>query len=63
MSLSKHIEELCHEVSKEKDGEKLLSLVDQLNKELEHISESPAGDQSGRRANSKSAKPNITKAA
>jgi hypothetical protein len=39
MPLSKHIEELCQAVSQEADGEKLLSLVDELNKELEHASE------------------------
>lgn len=44
MSLSKHIEELCHAVSKEADGEKLLSLVDELNRELEHASQTPARD-------------------
>ncbi len=44
MNLNKHIEDLCHAVSKESDGEKLLSLVDELNKELEHASETPAKD-------------------
>jgi hypothetical protein len=38
MSLSKHIEELCQAVSQEADGEKLISLVDELNRELEHMS-------------------------
>ncbi len=46
MCLSKHIEELCQAVSKESDGEKLLSLVDELNRELEHASETPAKDKS-----------------
>ncbi len=44
MNLNKHIEDLCHAVSQESDGEKLLSLVDELNKELEHASETPAKD-------------------
>ena len=35
MSLTKHIELLCHEVTEEKDGEKLLALVEQLNRELQ----------------------------
>ncbi len=39
MSLSKHIEELCQAVSQEGDAEKLLELVNQLNRELEHASE------------------------
>jgi hypothetical protein len=39
MSLTKQIEKLCHEVSEEKDGNKLLSLVNQLNRELARISE------------------------
>ena len=39
MPLSKHIEELCQAASQEADGEKLLSLVEELNKELEHASE------------------------
>lgn len=44
MSLSKHIQELCHAVSQEPDGQRLLSLVDELNKELEHASESRPED-------------------
>lgn len=39
MYLNKQIEELCNAVSREADGEKLLSLVDELNKELEHEAE------------------------
>ena len=39
MSLSKRIEELCQAVSQEADGEKLISLVDELNRELEQVSE------------------------
>lgn len=39
MSLSKHIEELCQAVSQEGDAEKLLALVNRLNEELEHASE------------------------
>ena len=44
MSLSKHIEELCQAVSQESDGQRLLSLVDELNKELEHAAESRPQD-------------------
>jgi len=52
MSLTKHIEELCQAVSKENDGEKLLSLVDELNRELEHASETPARDRATHAADS-----------
>jgi hypothetical protein len=48
MSLSKHIENLCHQVSQEADGDKLLSLVDELNKELERAAETPAKDDAKR---------------
>jgi len=44
MSLSKHIEQLCQAVSQEADGERLLSLVDELNRELEHMSETRPKD-------------------
>ena len=39
MSLSQQIEQLCRQVNEEKDGDKLLSLVEQLNRELARISE------------------------
>ncbi len=42
MNFTKDIERLCQQVSEEKDGDKLLALVDQLNKELEGISKTPA---------------------
>jgi hypothetical protein len=41
MCLTKQIEQLCHQVSEEKDDSKLLSLVDELNRELARISEIP----------------------
>ncbi len=41
MNFTKDIERLCQQVSEEKDGDKLLALVDQLNKELEGISKAP----------------------
>ena len=41
MSLTKHIEILCHQVTEEKDGDNCLSLVRQLNQELLRSSESP----------------------
>ncbi len=44
MYLNKQIEDLCQAVSQESDGEKLLSLVDELNKELEHASETMVKD-------------------
>ena len=44
MTFTKDIERLCQRVSEEKDGDKLLALVDQLNKELEGISKAPAAD-------------------
>lgn len=62
VSLNKHIEKLCQEVSQEKDGEKLLSLVDQLNKELEHISET-LDENKRESANSKLAQPKTNNAA
>ncbi len=52
MSFSKRIEQLCDAVSKEADGEKLLGLVDQLNKELEHASQSPVADASAQSSHS-----------
>lgn len=39
MSFTKHIEELCLAVSREQDPQKLLSLVDELNKELDRTTE------------------------
>lgn len=42
MNLTKDIEKLCREVSQEQDGDKLLSLVDQLNKQLADMAETPA---------------------
>jgi len=42
MTFTKDIQRLCHEVNQEKDGDKLLALVDQLNKELDGISKAPA---------------------
>lgn len=50
MTFTKDIERLCHQVSEEKDGDKLLALVDQLNKELELISKPPAADDIGEQA-------------
>ena len=44
MTCTKHIEELCQAISQEADGEKLISLVDQLNQELEEASGSDAKD-------------------
>jgi len=41
MSLNKQIKELCQQVSEEKDDNKLVSLVDELNRELACISETP----------------------
>ncbi len=38
MTFTKDIERLCHQVSEEKDGDKLLALVDQLNEQLEGLS-------------------------
>jgi len=34
VSVTKQIEQLCRQVKEEKDGDKLLSLVEQLNREL-----------------------------
>ena len=39
MYLNKQIQKLCHEVSQETDDDRLLSLVNQLNRELDHASE------------------------
>ena len=44
MNFTKDIERLCQQVSEEKDGDKLLALVDQLNKELEGMSEASAAN-------------------
>jgi hypothetical protein len=39
VSLSKQVEQLCRQVNEEQDGDKLLFLVEQLNRELARISE------------------------
>jgi hypothetical protein len=59
MTLTKHIEELCQAVSQEADAEKLICLVDQLNRELEQASEIHAKDnvQSAESTRRKQAKP------
>lgn len=50
MTFTKDIERLCHQVSEEKDGDRLLALVDQLNKELEGLSKVPAAENIGEQA-------------
>ena len=42
MPFSEEIERLCQAVSQETDGEKLISLVDELNKVLQCTSEQPS---------------------
>jgi len=51
MSFTKHIEELCLAVSREQDPQKLLSLVDELNKELDRTTEALPDGSSAQRYN------------
>lgn len=42
MAFTDEIERLCQAVSQETDGEKLISLVDELNQVLQRTSEQPS---------------------